>query len=203
MTLLTESKKSFSLTLFLLALMANIPASVHTLWSSAPVQLGQRRARSSYRMSLSTFMRLEWMRRMWVRPSRSGSPNSTLRSSLPGLSRAGSSVSGLFVAMSTLMFPLASKPSSSVTIWSIVRWTSLSEPFSSPPVREPPMESTSSKKTMQAFLLLAMVKSSLTILAPSPTYFCTSSLPMTRMKHASVLFATARALKVLPVPGGP
>mmetsp|Transcript_39168 Transcript_39168/g.76584 ORF Transcript_39168/g.76584 Transcript_39168/m.76584 type:complete len:216 (+) Transcript_39168:902-1549(+) len=39
--------------------------------------------------------------------------------------------------------------------------------------------------------------------APSPTYFCTSSLPMTRMKHASVRFATARADSVLPVPGGP
>jgi len=37
----------------------------------------------------------------------------------------------------------------------------------------------------------------------SPTYFCTSSEPMTRMKHASVRLATARAHKVLPVPGGP
>ena len=36
--------------------------------------------------------------------------------------------------------------------------------------------------------------------APSPTYFCTSSLPMTRMKQASVLLATARASSVFPVP---
>ena len=36
--------------------------------------------------------------------------------------------------------------------------------------------------------------------APSPTYFCTSSLPMTRMKHASVRLATARASSVFPVP---
>ena len=36
--------------------------------------------------------------------------------------------------------------------------------------------------------------------APSPTYFCTSSLPMTRMKQASVRLATARASSVLPVP---
>lgn len=34
----------------------------------------------------------------------------------------------------------------------------------------------------------------------SPTYFCTSSLPMTLMKHASVRLATARASSVLPVP---
>ena len=37
----------------------------------------------------------------------------------------------------------------------------------------------------------------------SPTYFWTSSDPMTRMKQASVLLATARAHRVLPVPGGP
>ena len=37
----------------------------------------------------------------------------------------------------------------------------------------------------------------------SPTYFCTSSDPMTRMKQASVRLATALAHSVLPVPGGP
>lgn len=37
----------------------------------------------------------------------------------------------------------------------------------------------------------------------SPTYFCTNSEPMTRMKQASVRLATARAHSVLPVPGGP
>ena len=42
--------------------------------------------------------------------------------------------------------------------------------------------------------------SSRTMRAPSPTYFCTSSLPITRMKHASVRFATARASSVFPVP---
>mmetsp|Transcript_20851 Transcript_20851/g.47169 ORF Transcript_20851/g.47169 Transcript_20851/m.47169 type:complete len:257 (-) Transcript_20851:301-1071(-) len=65
------------------------------------------------------------------------------------------------------------------------------------------MASTSSKKMMQARLERAIVNNSRTIRAPSPTYFCTSSEPMTRMKHASVLFATARAVSVLPVPGGP
>ena len=43
----------------------------------------------------------------------------------------------------------------------------------------------------------------LTILAPSPTYFCTNSLPMTLMNVASVLLATALAQRVFPVPGGP
>mmetsp|Transcript_119 Transcript_119/g.196 ORF Transcript_119/g.196 Transcript_119/m.196 type:complete len:224 (-) Transcript_119:349-1020(-) len=85
----------------------------------------------------------------------------------------------------------------------MVRCTSLSELDSSAPVRLPPMASISSKKMMQAFLARAMVNSSRTILAPSPTYFCTSSDPMTRMKQASVRLATARADSVLPVPGGP
>ena len=59
---------------------------------------------------------------------------------------------------------------------------------------------TSSKKMRQAFLERAIWNSSRTMRAPSPTYFCTSSLPMTRMKQASVRFATARASSVLPVP---
>jgi hypothetical protein len=56
---------------------------------------------------------------------------------------------------------------------------------------------------MQAFFVLAIWKIYLTILAPSPTYFCTNSEPMTLMKQASVLLATALAVRVLPVPGGP
>ena len=47
-TLLTASRKSFSVTVFLRARMANMPASVHTLLMSAPVELGHSlRARSS------------------------------------------------------------------------------------------------------------------------------------------------------------
>ena len=67
----------------------------------------------------------------------------------------------------------------------------------------PPMASISSKNIKQAFLLRAISNSSLTILAPSPTYFWTSSEPITLMKQASVLLATALAQRVLPVPGGP
>jgi len=65
------------------------------------------------------------------------------------------------------------------------------------------MASISSKKIIHAFLDLAIAKSSLTILAPSPTYFYTSSLPITLIKQQSVLLAQALAVKVLPVPGGP
>ena len=50
---------------------------------------------------------------------------------------------------------------------------------------------------------LAMTKSSLTILEPSPIYFWTNSEPETLMKVQSVWWATALANSVFPVPGGP
>ena len=100
-TLLTASRKSFSVTVFLRARMANMPASVHTERTSAPVELGHSLASSSKRMSRSQFMVRVCIWKICVLDSRSGSPNSTLRSSLPGRKSAGSSVSGLFVAIST------------------------------------------------------------------------------------------------------
>merc|ERR1719195_1206882 len=153
-------------------------------------------------MSFSTLIDLAWILKMLVRPSRSGRENSTFLSSRPGLMRAGSRVSGLLVAISTLMLPLGSKPSNWLISSNIVLWTSLSPPAPSSNLA-PPTASISSKKIRQAFLVLAISKSSLTILAPSPTYFWTSSDPMTLMKQASVLLATALAHSVLPVPGGP
>mmetsp|Transcript_71849 Transcript_71849/g.150118 ORF Transcript_71849/g.150118 Transcript_71849/m.150118 type:complete len:247 (-) Transcript_71849:637-1377(-) len=202
MTLLIASSMSFSVICFRRARIAYIPASVHTERRSAPVQFGHSLASSSKRMSRSQFMFAEWILKISVLPSRSGTPNSTRRSMRPGRSSAGSRVSGRLVAISTLTLPRASKPSSWFTISSIVRCTSLSPPAPSSNLA-PPMASTSSKKTMQAFLERAIWNNSRTILAPSPTYFWTSSLPMTRIKHASVLFATARAERVFPVPGGP
>mmetsp|Transcript_34712 Transcript_34712/g.76349 ORF Transcript_34712/g.76349 Transcript_34712/m.76349 type:complete len:225 (+) Transcript_34712:222-896(+) len=193
---------SFSVTVFRLARIANMPASMHTERMSAPVVFGQRRASSSKRMFRSQFIDRAWIWKMEARPSRSGRPNSTLRSSRPGRSSAGSSVSGLLVAIKILTLPRASKPSSWFTISSIVRCTSLSPPAPSSK-RVPPIASTSSRKTMHAFLERAIWKSSRTMRAPSPTYFWTSSEPITRMKQASVRFATARAARVFPVPGGP
>ena len=50
---------------------------------------------------------------------------------------------------------------------------------------------------------MASSKSSRTSRAPSPMYFCTNSDPTTLRNEASVLWATALARMVLPVPGGP
>lgn len=85
---------------------------------------------------------------------------------------------------------------------SMVLCTSLSPP-SDPSIRLLPIESTSSMKMIEGACSRAMTNSSRTILDPSPMYFCTSSEPETRMKQQSVWCATARARRVLPVPGGP
>lgn len=60
--------------------------------------------------------------------SKSGKLNSIFLSNLPGLISAGSKVSGLLVAISTLMFPRGSKPSSWLISSNIVLCTSLSPP---------------------------------------------------------------------------
>merc|ERR1719319_1024510 len=112
-------------------------------------------------MSFSTLMLRAWIRKMLVRPSRSGSENSTFLSSRPGRMSAGSRVSGRLVAISTLILPLGSKPSSWLISSSIVRCTSLSPPAPSSNLA-PPTASISSKKIRQAFLVLAISKSALT-----------------------------------------
>uniref|UniRef100_A0A672LAP0 SLC26A/SulP transporter domain-containing protein n=1 Tax=Sinocyclocheilus grahami TaxID=75366 RepID=A0A672LAP0_SINGR len=60
--------------------------------------------------------------------SKSGRLNSIFLSSRPGLIRAGSRVSGLLVAIRTLMFPLGSNPSSWLISSNMVLCTSLSPP---------------------------------------------------------------------------
>lgn len=94
-TFSTLFKKSSSVATFLLALIANIPASVQTLLNSAPVAFGHNLEIKSNRMLRDTDIDLAWIRRIWARPAASGGANSTLRSIRPGRSNAGSNVSGL------------------------------------------------------------------------------------------------------------
>ena len=79
----------------------SIPAVKRNGRNALPVLLGHKRASNSKRMSRSTLMERAWILKMCVRPSRSGRPNSTLRSKRPGRIRAGSRVSGRFVAIRT------------------------------------------------------------------------------------------------------
>ena len=76
------------------------------------------------RTALSNFITTKKM----LPTSKSGSPNSTFLSSRPGLIRAGSRVSGLLVAMRTLMLPRGSKPSNWLMSSNMVLCTSLSPP---------------------------------------------------------------------------
>lgn len=112
MTFSMASSKSFSVIHFLLCHIANIPASVHTDLNSAPVAFGHFHANNSNLIFLSMDIVLARILKMWALPSRSGNPNSIFLSILPGLVRAASKVSGLFVAIITLIFPLDSNPSS-------------------------------------------------------------------------------------------
>ena len=65
------------------------------------------------------------------------------------------------------------------------------------------MESISSTKTMAGACLRAVWKRSRTRLAPTPTNISMKSEPLTDMNGTPASPATARAMSVLPVPGGP
>ena len=128
------------------------------------------------------------------------------RSKRPGRIRAGSRMSARLVAARTMTPELPSKPSISVRIWlSVCSRSSLPPPMPppAPPARAPPIASISSMKTMQGAFFLAFSKRSRTREAPTPTNISTNSEPEAEMKGTPASPATARARRVLPVPGGP
>ena len=65
------------------------------------------------------------------------------------------------------------------------------------------MASSSSMKMMQGAWALACSNRSRTRAAPTPTNISTNSLPLSEKKGTPASPATARAISVLPVPGGP
>jgi hypothetical protein len=65
------------------------------------------------------------------------------------------------------------------------------------------MASISSMKTMDGARLRASANRSRTRLAPTPTNISTKLEPVRARKGTSASPATARAISVLPVPGGP
>ncbi len=111
-------------------------------------------------------------------------------------------MSGRLVAAIITMPVVASKPSISDSIWLRVCSRS-SWPPPSPAPRLRPMESISSTKMMARPILRAEANRSRTRLAPTPTNISMKSEPLTDMKGTPASPATARAMRVLPVPGGP
>ena len=139
---------------------------------------------------------------MSSRPLTSGLPTPILRSKRPGRKIAGSKISTRFVAAITIMPSLTPKPSISTRSWlSVCSLSSCPPPIPVP--RRLATASISSIKTIQGAFLLALPKRSLTREAPTPTNISTKSEPEILKNGTPASPATAFAIKVLPVPGGP
>mmetsp|Transcript_15105 Transcript_15105/g.35942 ORF Transcript_15105/g.35942 Transcript_15105/m.35942 type:complete len:279 (+) Transcript_15105:657-1493(+) len=146
--------------------------------------------------------RFMYIWRICSRPLMSGSGTNICRSKRPGRSRAGSRMSSRLVAPNTTMPRVELNPSISVSIWLSVCEYSRPPPDISASRRKP-MLSISSINTMHGAFDRALLKRSLTLLAPCPTYSSTNSDPDAHRKGVPASLATARASCVLPVPGGP
>ena len=111
-------------------------------------------------------------------------------------------MSGRLVAAIITMPSVASKPSISESIWlSVCSRSSWPPPRPAPRLR--PIESISSTKMIAWPILRALWNRSRTRLAPTPTNISMKSEPVTDRNGTPASPATARAMRVLPVPGGP
>ena len=111
-------------------------------------------------------------------------------------------MSGRLVAAIITMPSVVSKPSISESIWlSVCSRSSWPPPRPAPRLR--PIESISSTKMIARPILRAVWNRSRTRLAPTPTNISMKSEPDTDRNGTPASPATARAMRVLPVPGGP
>lgn len=126
----------------------------------------------------------------------------TWRSKRPGLRRAASRTSGRLVAAMTMTPSWESKPSISTRReLRVCSRSSLPPPRPAP--RCLPTASISSMKRMQGAFFLPCSNMSRTREAPTPTNISTKSEPEMEKKGTLASPATARARRVLPVPGAP
>ena len=177
-------------------------ASLTRLARSAPLMPGVPRETTLRSTSSAIRLPLQCTWRMGRRSSRSGSGTTIWRSKRPGRSSAGSKMSGRLVAAIMTTPSDVSNPSISESIWfSVCSRSSCPPPSPAPRLR--PMESISSTKTMAGACLRAVWNRSRTRLAPTPTNISMKSEPLTDMNGTPASPATARASRVLPVPGGP
>ena len=131
-----------------------------------------------------------------------GERDLTVRSKRPGRSSAVSRISALLVAAMTTTLAPGSKPSMSDNNWLSVCSRSSLDP-NPPGPRRPPMASISSMKMMEGERLRASLKRSRTLDAPTPTNISTKLDPDNAKNGTPASPATALAISVLPVPGGP
>jgi hypothetical protein len=182
--------------------MANIPASVQTFLKSAPLNYSQILDNASKSISPWVVIDLEWIFKIYCLAASLGNGIYTFLSNLPGLKRAGSNISGLLVAITTLTLPKSSNPSNWFNNSINVLCTYLSAELPSLNLR-PPIASISSIKIIHGWFYFAYPNISLITLADSPMYLSTIAEATTFKNFASMLDAKARAIKVFPVPGGP
>mmetsp|Transcript_4678 Transcript_4678/g.11764 ORF Transcript_4678/g.11764 Transcript_4678/m.11764 type:complete len:248 (-) Transcript_4678:617-1360(-) len=186
---------------------AMIAASFIRLAREAPENPVVRFATISRSSSSARGFPRAWTLRIERRPLTSGKSTGTRRSNRPGRRSAESRMSARLVAASTMTPELPSKPSISVRIWlSVCSRSSFPPPPMPPPwppARAPPIASISSMKTMHGAFFFACPKRSRTRLAPTPTNISTNSEPEADTNGTPASPATARASRVLPVPGGP
>mmetsp|Transcript_14242 Transcript_14242/g.59614 ORF Transcript_14242/g.59614 Transcript_14242/m.59614 type:complete len:277 (+) Transcript_14242:1077-1907(+) len=174
-------------------------ASVHSWARSAPTKPCVSLATRSMSTSSSSFMFLVWMRRTSRRPTSSGTPMSISRSKRPKRRSAGSIELGRLVAPMTMMCARLLRPSMSVSSCDTMRRSTSPLVFS----RLGAIESISSMKMMLGAFFSASSKALRRLDSDSPASLDMISGPLIRKKNAPVSLATARAISVLPEPGGP
>ena len=201
-TLSFASSNSSNVTILLFFLAANKAASLTIFARSAPENPGVPLAIVLKLTSGAIFIFFTWTFKIFSLPIISGFETTTCLSNLPGLNKAGSSTSGLFVAAIIMTPSFVSKPSISTNNWFNV--CSLS---SFPPPRPAPLllptASISSIKIIHGEFFLPCSNMSLTLDAPTPTNISTKSEPEIVKNGTPASPAIALANKVLPVPGGP
>mmetsp|Transcript_2268 Transcript_2268/g.3164 ORF Transcript_2268/g.3164 Transcript_2268/m.3164 type:complete len:202 (+) Transcript_2268:1274-1879(+) len=176
-----------------------IAASVQSAAISAPTKPCVSRAIASGSTSSSNFMLRVWIRKTSRRPFSSGTPISISRSKRPKRRRAGSMAFGRLVAPITTTEARCLRPSMSVNIWETIRRSTSPLVFS----RFGAMESISSIKMMAGAFFSASSKALRRFDSDSPAIFDMISGPLIKKKKAPVSLATARAMRVFPLPGGP
>mmetsp|Transcript_39667 Transcript_39667/g.93471 ORF Transcript_39667/g.93471 Transcript_39667/m.93471 type:complete len:252 (-) Transcript_39667:1608-2363(-) len=202
MTLSVASATSLLVMAFSSLLAARMADSFMRFSRSAPLKPTVLLATSLRSKSSASFLFLTCTFKICSRPLTSGKPTVTRLSKRPGLSSALSRMSARFVAATTMMPVLPSKPSISVRIWfRVCSRSSLPPPMPAPRCR--PIASISSMKTMQGAFSLACLKMSRTREAPTPTKSSMNSEAEAWMKGTPDSPAKALAMRVLPVPGGP
>ncbi|OPY25696.1 MAG: hypothetical protein A4E28_03006 [Methanocella sp. PtaU1.Bin125] len=146
-------------------------------------------------------MRFMWTRKISRRAARSGTGTRMISSNRPGLSSAGSMMSGRLVAPITMTPRSSSRPSNSDNSWFTMRSVTRGSPAALP--RTGASASSSSRKTTAGATCRAFLNTSLMCFSDSPYHFDRRSLPLAVMKLAWLSLAMALASSVLPVPGGP